>query len=345
MREVDGRAGGGQILRSALSLAGIAGEPVRIENVRGDRPNPGLKHQHLACVDAATTVCDADVDGAELGSETVVFDPGDPTGGEVAVDVGTAGAVSLVFETVLPLAVALEDSLAVTATGGTDVAWSPTMDYYRRVRLSLARRFGWRASVDVDRRGFYPKGGGRATLHVEPSETNRVEFARRGAFEGARVHAIASADLADADVHERMTDAAVDALRADEVAVAETTNAVVDSPSAGASVLVALEYAATTAGFSALGEPGRPADDVGESAAVDALAFHARSRTSPDLSGPRDPPVVDEHAADQLVLPLALAGGRVHPQAVSEHVETNCAVARTFGYDVHVTDGVLVGDE
>jgi len=354
-RVVDGSAGGGQMLRSALALAAVAGDAVRVEDVRGDRPEPGLRHQHLACVEAAAAVCDADVDGAELGSETVVFDPGEPQGGEVAVDVGTAGAVTLVFETVLPLSLAVDEPLAVTVTGGTDVAWSPTVDYYRRVRLPLARAAGWRATIDVVRRGFYPEGGGRATLAVEPGEPTPVAVDERGSFDRARVHAVASADLAEAaDVHARTADAAAAALEAARVDVAETRTTVADgAPSAGASVLVELEYGETVAGFSSLGEPGRPAEDVGEAAASDALAFHEATRTgggddsgTPPRSTPAGTrrPAVDAHAADQLVLPLALGGGRVRPAAVTDHVRTNCAVARAFGHDVRVEDGVLVGE-
>ncbi|WP_323674552.1 RNA 3'-terminal phosphate cyclase [Halorubellus sp. PRR65] len=342
---IDGSAGGGQVLRSALSLAAVTGEAVRVEDVRGARPNPGLKHQHLACVEAAAAVCDADVDGAELGSDVVAFDPGDPTGGSVAVDVGTAGAATLVFETVLPLGVVVDDPIELTVTGGTDVAWSPTVDYYRDVRLPLAARAGWRATVDVSRRGFYPGGGGEATLRVAPSERERVAFDDRGAFRGARVEAVASSDLADADVADRLVAAAVDDLETANVEVDMSTARSVRAPSTGAGVLVVLDYEATTAGFSALGEPGTPAEDVGERAAADAVAFRGQERSSPDAGGPRRPPVVDVHAADQLVLALALASGRVRPAAVTEHVRANCAVARAFGFDVRVDDdGVIVGE-
>ena len=342
--EIDGSAGGGQILRSALSLAAIHGEAVTVEDVRGDRPNPGLKHQHLACVEAVAAVCDTDVEGAELGSETVTVHPGEVSGGEVEVAVGTAGAVTLVFETVLPLGVAADAPIELTVTGGTDVAWSPTVAYYRDVRLPLVERVGWSASIDVARHGFYPEGGGEATLTVAPSATERVAFTDRGRFRGARVDAVASVDLADADVDGRLVDGAVDELETAGVDVASTTARTVRAPSTGASALVTLAYDETTAGFSALGEPGTPAEQVGARAATAAVTFHEQARTSPDAGGPRDPPVVDAHAADQLVLPLALAGGRVHPAAITDHVRTNCAVARAFGHDVHVVDGVVVAE-
>lgn len=336
--EVDGSTGGGQILRSALALAGITGETVRVENVRGNRDQPGLKHQHLACVDAAAAVCDATVDGDDLGSETLTFAPGTPAGGDVAVDVGTAGAVTLVFETVLPLATVVDDPIALTVTGGTDVAWSPSLAYYDRVRLPLARQFGWHASVSPTRRGFYPRGGGAATLHVAPSTTTRATVDARGPLQGCRVDAVASTDLADADVPARMASAAIETLDDADCPVQERTTRYVDAPSTGASILVALDYEHTVAGWSALGEPGKPAGTLGEAAAANAVDFQESTATT------TTPPAVDEYAADQLVLPLALAGGRVTPARITSHVETNCAVARHFGFDVHVDDDAIVGD-
>lgn len=322
VRTIDGSMGGGQVLRSALSLAAVAGEAVRIERVRGDRDDPGLKAQHLAGLRALAAVCDADVEGAERGSETVVFDPGTPTPGEYAVDVGTAGAVTLVFETLLPLSASLDGPVSVTATGGTDVAWSPTLAYYRRVRLPLARRAGLHAAVEPDRRGFYPEGGGQATLHVVPGAPAPLSLVDRGDLRGVRVRSLASADLADAEVARRQADAATAALdRSLDVPVLQRTVATVDAPSTGSSVLVVLDYADAVAGFTALGEPGRPAEAVGEAAAGDAREFH------------RGPGVVDEYAGDQLVLPLVLGGGRVRLPAVTGHVETNVALARAFGHD------------
>jgi len=122
--EIDG-ARGGQVVRTAAGLAAVTGRWVRVEDVRGDRPTPGLKPQHVAAVEAVAAACDADLGGAEVGSEALVVRPGPVRGGEFAVDVGTAGSLPLVFDAVLPLAVALSEPLELTATGGTDVAWSP----------------------------------------------------------------------------------------------------------------------------------------------------------------------------------------------------------------------------
>ncbi|MFC6730183.1 RNA 3'-terminal phosphate cyclase, partial [Natronoarchaeum mannanilyticum] len=203
MIELDGAEGGGQIVRSALSLSALAGEPFRIENVRGARDDPGLKHQHHAAVELVAEVCDADVEGAELDAETLTFDPGQPSGGQYEVDVGTAGSVTLVFDAVLPLAVTIDEPLAVTISGGTDVEWSPPIDYYRRVKLPVLRRHAVDAAVDVERRGFYPAGGGVATLTVDPSDPAPIDLTDRGERHGVRLYSVASEELTDADVAER----------------------------------------------------------------------------------------------------------------------------------------------
>ncbi|WP_267642227.1 RNA 3'-terminal phosphate cyclase [Haloarchaeobius amylolyticus] len=334
MRVIDGAAGGGQILRSALTLSALTGDPVTIENVRGSRPNPGLKPQHLAGVEAIAAVCDATTEGASEGSERLVFEPTAPRPGHYEVSVGTAGSVTLVFETLLPLATAIDGHLSVTVSGGTDVKWSPSMAYYRHVKLPLLRRFGLVAAVEEARPGFYPRGGGEATLHLAPSSLEPIRLLDRGEFRAVRVYSTESADLTDADVAARQADAAVPGFLAEtDASVTERVVRTADSPSTGTAVCVRLDYGGTMAGFDALGEPGKPAEEVGQEAADAAADFHAGRAT------------VDEYLADQLVLPLALAGGAVRIPAVTDHVETNCAVMAAFDRDVSVElddDGAIL---
>jgi RNA 3'-terminal phosphate cyclase (ATP) len=332
--ELDGSAGGGQLLRTALALSVVADRPFRMEAVRGDRPNPGLRPQHLAAVRAVAAVCDASVEGAEEGSETLTFRPGPLDGGRVEVDVGTAGSVTLLFDALLPVAVALDDPLAVRATGGTDVKWSPTMAHYRRAKLRLVRRAGVFAAADLDRTGYYPVGGGAATLWLAPSAPPPLDLTERGPLDAVRVHSKASADLADADVADRQAESAVERLRAglpEEVPVAERTLSSVETASPGSAAAVVLDYAETTAGFDALGERGRPAEDVGREAAEAALAFHEGDYTGKGA--------VDAHTADQLVVLLALAGGRVAIPEVTDHVRTGVDLVTEFGFSVTIREG------
>lgn len=330
MQYVDGSTGGGQVLRTALSCAALRGEAVRVEHVRGGRSTPGLRAQHRAAVEAVAAVCDADVEGVHEGSETVVLDPGPVTGGKVCVDVGTAGAVTLVFDAVLPLATRLDDPLELTVTGGTDVRWAPTLDYYDRVKRPLLARAGFDAAVSCVRRGFYPAGGGRATLRLAPATPAPLALDARGPLSGIGIHARASDSLAGADVAERACESARSALAGDGrvpgVADVETRPSYAPAESPGASLLVEGRYRTSVAGFVALGEQGTPAEDVGREAAAAFAGFQAGGAA------------VDEHAADQLLLALALGGGRLRAPALTDHVRTNRETLATFGYDVSVTE-------
>lgn len=322
MVELDGSQGGGGLVRTALTLAALTGEPFRIEEIRGARPNPGPRPQHLAAVRAVAQICDAEVTGNAQDSETLRFRPGALDGGSVAVDIGTAGSVTLLFDAVLPLAVGLDAPLSVTATGGTDVKWSPTAPYLQRVKLPLLRRFGLEATVEVDRTGFYPVGGGTATLRVAPSSLDPIVLSERGASVGACIFSKASTDLASRSVAERQATAAAEALAAQGVEIAERRVMSVDADSTGSALAIRLDYEETIAGFDALGERGKPAEEVGREAAEAARTFYAGSAA------------VDEHMADQLLVFLALAGGEASIPRVTDHVDTGRRLLSAFGTPV-----------
>ncbi|MFP8957314.1 RNA 3'-terminal phosphate cyclase [Natrialbaceae archaeon A-CW3] len=354
MHTLDGSDAGGQFLRRALTLSVLTGEAIRLESVRGNRPNPGLANQHLAGLEMMAAICDADVSGAELEAETVTFDPGLEgviPGGEYTVEVGTAGSLTLLIDSLLPLAHGLEGPLTLTATGGTDVAWSPPVDYLRHVKLPLLRRYGLQASLEVDRRGFYPAGGGRLRLQLAPSTFDPLELIQRGRLAGVRVYSTCATSLADADVGRRQAGGALERLRSgvegrresedeDEdngesqpLEVFERVETVAESRCPGSVIVLGLVFEGgvgasdssshrVLAGFSALGEPGKPAERVGEEAADDALAFLESDGT------------VDRYLADQLLDHLALAGGRIRVSTVTDHVETSARLLETFGVDL-----------
>ncbi|ELY68042.1 RNA 3'-terminal phosphate cyclase [Natrinema versiforme] len=335
-RELDGSSAGGQFVRTALALSVLENEPVRLEHVRGDRSTPGLRHQHLAVLETMAALCDADVSGDELGSETIEFDPGlepDDAGGRPAdgpggrleggsytVDIGTAGSTTLLCNALLPLATILESPLSVTVTGGTDVAWSPPLDYLRYVTLPLVRRFGVEAACEVDRRGFYPDGGGTVTLRIAPSSLEPIELTERGPLEGLRLYTTESESLADRDVASRQAAGALERLdSASDLELTERCETTAASPSPGSALVLRVDHGTGVAGFAALGERGKPAERVGEDAADAANRF---------LEGAAP---VDRHMADQLLGFLALAGGQVRIPAVTDHVETRCALLEEFG--------------
>ncbi|WP_323172129.1 RNA 3'-terminal phosphate cyclase [Natrialba sp. PRR66] len=336
VRELDGASAGGQFLRTALTLAILEREPVHITNVRGDRSTPGLRHQHLAVLETLAELAAADVSGAELGSETVEFSPGRErlAGGDYAVDIGTAGSVTLLFDAVLPLATELESPLSLTATGGTDVAWSPPLDYFRRVKLPLLRQFGLAAACEWSRRGFYPDGGGQATLRLAPSTLEPIELTDRIRPTAIRVQSTEAAALADRNVARRQAEGALERLDARDrdcdCELVERSATTVASDCPGSAIVLRIddggrggdESTTSLAGFTALGERGVPAERVGENAADAANRF--LDGTAP----------VDQHMADQLLVFLAIAGGRVRVPAVTDHVETSCALLESFNVPI-----------
>lgn len=324
MIEIDGSGGGGQMLRSALSLSMVTGEAFRMENVRGGRDDPGLRPQHVAGVRTAARLCDATVEGDEAGAEMLVFEPGPIVKTTLQVDIGTAGSVPLLFDIILPVAASghLSEPVTVTATGGTDVKWSPTFGYLSRIKLPLLGRFGFDVDASLTATGFYPKGDGEGTLCVRPSDPQPLALAERGPFEVVEIYSKAAASLADRRVAERQAEAAAETLRGNDRRV--TINAVeaVETASPGSSILLRARYGTVLAGFDALGERGKPAEDVGEEAVRRFLAF--------DRAGG----AVDRHMADQLLVPLALAGGEVRIPDVTAHVETNRETITAFGFDL-----------
>lgn len=322
MQVVDGSRGGGQLVRAAVSFAALGDEAVRVVDARKTRDPPGLKAQHVAAIATVARICDADITGVEIGSTSFEFDPGTPQGGEYDVDIGTAGSITLVFDAVLPLAATLDSALTLTVGGGTDVQWAPTLDFYRHAKLPLLHEHGLEATVSVDCRGFYPAGGGRATLAVEPGTLTPLDYTNRGALERVQVRSTAAESLSDADVADRQAEVA-EAHLPDDVTV-DTTIEYVETRSPGSVLDLIAEFEHSRAGFTTLGERGKPAADVATDAVADLAAFRVGDGA------------VDRHLADQLLPFIALAGGRVHTPTATNHVETHVDLLQQFGYDVTI---------
>jgi len=323
---IDGASGGGQVVRTAATFAALTGRSVAVTDVRGARDDPGLKRQHVAALEAVAAACDADLSGATVGSTRVAIDPGALVGGEASIAVGTAGSLTLVFDAVLPLAARLEAPYRVTVTGGTDVQWAPPFDYLRFVKLPLLRDAGLDATASLSRRGFYPSGGGEATLTVRPSALAPVERTERGTLERVSVRSVASEGLREVAVAERQAETAVESIRETAVAPVVGDASYAESDSPGSVVTVAADYASSRAGFSALGARGKPSERV---AAEVVEAFERFERGSA---------AVDGHLADQLLPFLALAEGAVVAPERTAHLDAQVAVVDAFGYQVRVAE-------
>lgn len=332
--------GGGQILRTALALSGLTQQAFSITNIRHSRPSPGLKAQHLTAVNAAAEWCNAKVKGAELGSEKLTFSPNGLEVRTLTKDIGTAGSITLLLQALLPLALFGDRKVTVKLTGGTDVEWSPPIDYFIHVLLPHLRRFA-DIGCRVLRRGYYPKGGGEVEITVNPAlsrmscsstpeflealneKTGQIQLKERGQLLQVRGVSHASITLQKAQVAERQSEAARFYL-SDIGVPAGISAEYQESLSAGSGITLwgvcGQENSPQFAlGGSALGERGITSENVGKSAALslkDELSSNA---------------AVDCHLADQLVLFMGLLpGSELAVREVSQHCKTNCHTVQEF---------------
>jgi RNA 3'-terminal phosphate cyclase (ATP) len=320
--------GGGQVLRTALSLAAATGRPLRIERIRAQRRNPGLAAQHLAAVRATARLCDAEVRGDALGSQAIEFVPRGPVApGAYEVDVaqvregGSAGAVTLILQTLfLPLALAGGPS-SVILRGGTHVPHAPPFDYLEDVWLPILADMGVHGRIELVRSGWYPAGEGRVRAEVGGSAgqvLRALQARERGAPEAVRVRARAA--KLPLHIAERMARHAGGLLEEAGFAVA-TEYCTEEASSPGAALSLAVRYGQVRAGFNALGVRGKPAEQVAEEAVMPLLA-HRNSGAA-----------LDAHLADQMILACALAAGEscYTTERVTRHLLTCAWVVEQFG--------------
>jgi RNA 3'-terminal phosphate cyclase (ATP) len=319
MLTIDGSygEGGGQILRTALALSAVLDRPVLIEKIRAGRRNPGLQAQHLAGVKALAEITRAEVEGATTGSISLRFVPTQIAHGAYRWDVGTAGAISLVLQAILvPLAFAPAAS-HVVISGGTHVPWSPPFPYIEQVLLPTLQGMGLRASLRLGRWGFYPKGGGMVEGTIEPSNLQPLTLTRRGSLmEIVGLSAVAGVPI---DIAERQQQRALARLGSLGVPCRIETSAV-QAPSPGTVLFLLIRCEGGRAGFSSLGERGKPAERVSDEACDQVFAYLEREG------------VADPYLADQLLLPMALVPGSssMTTTRVTEHLLTNRWVVEQF---------------
>lgn len=314
---IDGSVGegGGQILRTALALSLVTGQAFRIQNIRATRPKPGLLRQHLTAVEAALKVGDAAADGAALGSRELVFKPGKIRAGEYHFAVGTAGSATLVLQTVLPGLITAAGGSRLTLEGGTHNPHAPPFDFIDRAFLPLVRRMGPSIAARLERCGFYPAGGGRFSVEIDP--VNKLEplaLEERGESKSRSARAILS-HLSPGVAHRELKVVSEklgwprEHLHVEEV----------ESNGPGNALLLELAFEHVTEVFTGFGERGVLAETVAESAVRQAREY--LSSGAP----------VGEHLADQLLIPVALAGGgSFRTGKLSRHTRTNMEVISKF---------------
>lgn len=317
MLNIDGAIGegGGQILRTALTLSLCLNKPFRIVNIRRARQQPGLRRQHLVAVQAAAEIGRAEVKGATLGSRELVFIPQGISPGDYHFDIGSAGSTTLVVQTVLPALLSAGKPSQLTLEGGTHNPMAPPFDFLERVYLPLINRMGPKVSARIEHYGFYPAGGGCIQLRVDPAaalqplylnERGRVQRLAARAYLSQLPEHIAQREL---DVIEAGL-----GLQRDSLVICRTP-----AVGPGNALVVEVQCEQVTELFSAVGQRGIRAETVAKRV-VDRVKRYLSAGVP-----------VGEYLADQLLLPLALAGGGSFlTMAPSRHTMTNCAVLQQF---------------
>jgi len=308
--------GGGQILRSSLALSMITGTPFRIENIRANRDPPGLARQHLTSVTSAATVCDARLEGAELRSRELTFVPGPVRPGEYTFSVGSAGSTTLVLQTVLPALLVGTQPSSLTLEGGTHNPFAPPLDFLDKAFLPLVNRMGPHVETALERPGFAPRGGGRVVATVRPvAKLAPFHLHDRGAIKTRRAKAVVCG------IPRHVAERELAVVR-ERLGWPSEACEVVELPEAygpGNIVTIEIDSEHVTEVFTGVGMRGVRAEAVAAGAADAAARYLAA-----------DVPVGD-CLADQLLLPLSLAGGGSYKTlAITRHSATNIEVIRKF---------------
>jgi len=318
MIQIDGGQGegGGQILRSALTLSLLTGKSFRIENIRAGRKKPGLLRQHLTAVEAATRISKAEVAGAEIGSRMLAFTPGEILPGEYHFAIGTAGSATLVLQTVLlPLATASAPSHLILE-GGTHNPYAPPFYFLQKAFLPLINRMGPEVTVKLERAGFYPAGGGKFSVAIKPvTKLSPLTVMEKGELISKTARAI----VCNLERHIAERELRVIAEKLSFTAEQLRVEEIRKGPGPGNVVIVELNYAHVTEVFTGFGEANIRAEVVAGKVVKDVQDYLA-------VDAP-----IGVHLADQLLLPLAYAGdGAFVTLPLTRHARTNIAIIRQF---------------
>jgi RNA 3'-terminal phosphate cyclase (ATP) len=312
MIEIDGSfgEGGGQIVRTSVALSAVTGIAIRIRNIRQNRPKPGLAPQHAQAIKALAQLSGARISGVKPGSSEINFEPEDIKCGYYRVDIGTAGSVTLLMQCLLPAMLKANGPVSLEVHGGTDVRWSPTVDYFRHVFLQALNFFGAKARLEIWQRGYYPKGMGAVLLEVHPGPLHSGKFI---GHDVKAVEGISHSSNLPEHVAQRQADSASRSL-VEAGIKSHVLTETLHLPSTGSGITLW----SICKGASALGERGIRAEEVGKMAA-DEMILEICALSA-----------VDKHLADQLIPYLALVGGSYSTRQVSMHTRTNIWTARHF---------------
>jgi RNA 3'-phosphate cyclase len=308
--------GGGQIIRTSIALSAITGKSCKIFNIRSGRKNPGLQAQHLKGIEAAAKLCEAELKDAKIGSQSIEFIPKKIKGGYFSIDIGTAGSIGLVLQTLVPICIHADEEVELEIIGGTDVKWSPNIEYFQEVFCRNVKKMGIEIESEILKYGFYPKGGGKVKVKIKPCQKLKsLNLIERGNVKRYDIRSIVSKSLEKSKVAERQIEGAKKIIPKFDCEYFEY----VDTFSPGSTTHIHAHCDNSVLGSTVLGERGEPAEKVGEECTKN-LMKQINSNAC-----------LDEHMADQILPFIALAGNsKVSVAEITNHCKTNMWIIEKF---------------
>lgn len=309
--------GGGQVLRTSLSLAAITGKKLHINNIRINRPKPGLAKQHLTCVEAVCAICGGKSKGAAVGSTSLDFEPGEIRAGDYRFDIGSAGSASLVIQTIMPVLFCADKPSTVTVTGGTHNAWAPPYDFIKESFLPAIAPMGFRADCKLLRYGFFPAGGGEIVFEIWPNQEETgggIDLCEPIA--NPKISAKIYTSKLPVHIAQKQRKLLLSSgLNFETVEHIEVT----DSISAGNCVVIQIKGTGRTTVFTGFGSRGKPSEKV-----INGVVSETRDFLNSGAGN-------DHYLADQLLIYMAMRqGGRFTTNELSKHLTTNIEVIKKF---------------
>ena len=325
MLEIDGSygEGGGQILRNSIALSALLKKPVKVCNIRSNRPNPGIKAQHYISISSIGKICNAEIKNLEIGSDSVEFIPGDIVGGNYSFDIGTAGSITLAFQAIILACCTCSETVKVTLTGGTDVKWSPSWDYYKNVFIRYLGRFGYHVDCKLIRRGYYPKGGGKAEIMIHPANKLKAVFSE-DEVDYSNVEGMVNIGSLNENISTRIKHSVMKALLKNNV-FSDIDVDKADSLSPGVGVAIWSKSNDYIIGADVLGERGVSSEDVGKSV-VDKLLAEIRHNCTMDVNS-------FDQLLPYMVLTRKQGKSNCFIRKISNHAGTNMWLLNQF-FDV-----------
>ncbi|HSG30304.1 MAG TPA: RNA 3'-terminal phosphate cyclase [Thermodesulfobacteriota bacterium] len=313
--------GGGQIIRTSCALAAVTGKTIEVFNIRKNRRTPGLRRQHLIGIQSLNKLCNGFIEGAALGSQEILFRPGEIKPKRLKIEINTAGSITLVLQTLLLPSFLSPTPIILDFLGGaTDTYFSPTIDYNRNVFFKFLEKLGLSATIKIKKRGFFPSGDSRLSVKIDPGFPKSLNFLDRGSLNKVTIISGASNNLRDAKVSERQATAASKLLSSKLDISANIQIEYYDTLSTGSQINIIAEFENSIIGVDGLGSPGKRAERVGRQAAKNFIKEF------------RSNACMDKYACDQILPYIALSKAEsiFTTSEITEHTKTNLWVISHF---------------